>query len=711
MPTIVKLDRRDFLRLGALASGGLFLGIYAPELDASSGAADGRARVFEPSAFLQIGTDGTITIRVARSDMGQGVRTAMPMIIADELDADWSRVRIEQADAHPSAYGRMMTVGSSSVRNGAWMPLRQAGAAAREMLVAAAAAAWGVSTLDCRTENGRVVHEASRRSMGYGELADAAARLPVPAQPRLKNPATFRLIGTRVPLIDTEAKVTGRAGFGMDVRVPRMLYATVVHPPVFGDRVGSFDATRARAVSGVREVVEVSQGVAVVGENTWAALQGAKALDITWARNGFTMGSTEIFAEFARLAENGEPAVAREDGDAATELARATRRVEATYEAPYLAHATMEPMNCTADVRSDRCEIWAPTQNPQGTQSAAARMTGLPADAVTVHVTLLGCGWGRRSATDFVQDAVETSMKVGAPVQLVWTREEDMQHDFYRPASHARFAGAIDGAGRVTALRARVVAQPIAGGRGGRVDGPAVDGIASMLYDIPHVRVDWCRPDLPVPVGYWRSVGPSQNTFMLESFIDELAHAAGRDPFEFRRDMLAKHPRMRNVLELAAERARWGSAPPAGRARGIAIVDDKGGLVAQVAEVSLENGAIRVHRITAAADCGRIIHPGIVEAQITGAIVAGLTAALHGEITLENGRVAQSNFHDYPMLRMSEMPAIDVHLVPSEEEPGGAGEPGVPPVAPAVANALFALTGTRVRKLPIRAETFANAGS
>ncbi len=708
---IRKLDRRDFLKVGALAGGGLFLGIYVPELRADAETAGAAARVFEPSAFLRVGTDGTITIKVARSDMGQGVRTALPMIIADELDADWNRVVIEQADAHPNAYGRMMTVGSTSVRNGAWMPLRQAGATAREMLVAAAAATWGVGAAELRTENSRVIHAASGRSLGYGELAEAAAALPVPARPRLKDPAAFRLIGTRVPQRDMEDKVTGRAGFGMDIRLPGMLYATVVHPPVFGDGVRSFDAARALAVPGVRHVVEVSQGVAVVAATTWAAFQGAKALDITWARNGFAMSSPEIFDSFARLADGTPTGNAREDGDAPRALGAAAQRVEATYQAPYLAHATMEPMNCTADVRADRCEIWVPTQNPQGTQTAAAQITGLSADAVTVHVTLLGCGWGRRSRTDFVQDAVETSMKVGAPIQLVWTREEDMQHDQYRPASYVRFMGALDGAGRVTALRARVVAQPLSGGRGGRVDSAAVDGLASMLYDIPNVLVEWCRPDLEVPVGYWRSVGPSQNTFMLECFIDELAHAAQRDPFEFRRDMLAGHPRIRHALELAAERAGWGTPPPAGRARGIGLVEDKGGLVAQIAEVSIENDNVRVHRVTAVADCGRIIHPGIVEGQISGSIVAGLTAALYGEITIDNGRVAQGNFHDYPMLRMREMPEIDVYLVPSQEEPGGAGEPGVPPIAPAIANALFALTGTRVRKLPIRAGSFADAGS
>ncbi|HEX6051415.1 MAG TPA: molybdopterin cofactor-binding domain-containing protein, partial [Gemmatimonadaceae bacterium] len=454
--------------------------------------------------------------------------------------------------------------------------------------------------------------------------------------------------------------------------------------------------------------VQVSQGVAVVADNTWAALHGARALDVTWDNGAFGMSTPEIFAELAGLAD-GPAAEARSDGDATAELARAARRVEATYEAPYLAHATMEPMNCTADVRRDRCEVWAPTQNPQGTQSVAARLTGLAVDAVTVHVTHLGCGWGRRSRTDFVEDAVETSMKVGAPVQVLWTREEDMQHDFYRPAAYLRLEGGLDAAGRATALRARVVAQGISGGNR-PVDGPAVAGIADMQYAIPNVRVEYARAQLEVPVGYWRSVGPSQNTFVLESFMDEMAYAARRDPFEFRREMLSGNRRLRHVLEVAAEQSGWGKPLPGGRARGLAVVEDKGGLVAEVAEVSIQNGRVRVHRVTVAADCGQIIHPGIVEAQLSGSVVAGLTAALYGEITIEKGRAKQGNFNDYRMLRIGEMPEISVHIVKNHEEPGGVGEPAVPPIAPAVTNAIFALTGTRIRRLPIRLDSVATGG-
>src|SRR5688572_2834786 len=457
MSAITKLDRRDFLKLGAIAGSGLFLGVRVPERSAN-----GPAAPFAPNVFLRVDPNGDVTIWLARSDMGQGVRTALPMIVADELDADWSRVRVVQADAHSDKYGRMMTVGSTSVRGGAWMPLRRAGASAREMLVAAAAARWNVPASELTTENGHVIHAASRRTAGYGELAEAAAAVPVPAQPRLKDPSQFKLIGTRTALLDTKDKATGKAVFGLDARTAGMLYATVVHPPVFGAKVSSVDDSKARAIAGVRHVVQVSQGVAVVADNTWAAFQGARALVIAWDNGSFAMSTPEISAQLARLSD-GPTIEAKKAGDATAALASATTRVQAVYEAPYLAHATMEPMNCTADVRGDRCEIWAPTQNPQGTQSAAARLTGLPIDAVTVHVTNLGCGWGRRSRTDFVEDAVETSMKVGAPVQVLWSREEDMQHDFYRPAAHVRLDGAVDAAGRASALHARVAAQGIAG--------------------------------------------------------------------------------------------------------------------------------------------------------------------------------------------------------------------------------------------------------
>jgi CO/xanthine dehydrogenase Mo-binding subunit len=698
--TTTTLDRREFIKLGAVAGGGLLLAIYAPEARGT----DAAAAAFRPNVFLRVDPSGTVTITVARSDMGQGVRTALPMVVAEELDAEWSSVRIAQADAHPDQYGRMMTVGSTSVRGGAWMPLRRAGAAAREMLVGAAASKWGVTTVSLRTERGRVLHDASGRSATYGELADAAATQPVPASPRLKDASQFRLIGTSPLQLDGPDKVTGRARYGIDARVPGMLFATVVHPPVFGSRVRSFDASKAKAVQGVRHVVQVSQGVAVVADNTWAAMKGAKALAIEYENASFAMDSAGIFRSFAELAAT--PGVeARRVGDAAAGLAGAARRVAASYEAPYLAHATIEPMNCTADVRADRVELWAPTQNPQGAQQVAARLAGVPVEKVTVHVQLLGCGWGRRSSTDYVQDAVETSKAVGTPVQVLWTREEDMQHDFYRPAAHVRLAGGLDGTGKLVAMTVRVAAQPISGGRNG-VDGNAVASIADTPYAIPGYLVEYARATNDVPVGYWRSVGPSQNTFIFESFIDELAHAAKRDPVEFRRELLAHEPRMLHVLNVAAERSRWGTPLPAGRARGIALVEDKGGRVAEVAEVSLERGRIRVHRVTLVADCGQVIHPRIVQGQMSGSVVAGLTAALYGEITIENGRVKQRNFDDYRMLRIDEMPEVDVHIVPSGEEPGGVGEPGVPPIAAAVANALFTLTGVRARRLPLRAELF-----
>ncbi|MDX1394832.1 MAG: xanthine dehydrogenase family protein molybdopterin-binding subunit [Gemmatimonadota bacterium] len=703
------VDRRDFVKLGAAAGGGLFLGVRFATPGRLAAAPDvidtATAEGFQPNAFIHVAESGEVSIWVGKADMGQGVRTSLPMIVADEMDADWSRVRSVQADAHPTKYGRQMTVGSSSVRGGAWMPLRQAGAAAREMLIAAAAAIWGVPASACRAENGQIVHAGSGRRAGYGELAARAATMPVPDEPRLKTADEFTLIGTDLPQVDTHVKVTGQAGYGMDVRVPGMKFATVVKPTVLGGTLESFDDSAARAVPGVRDVVPISSGLAVVADHTWAAFEGARALECTWTGD-FSLSTADISAHNAELCR-GEGAVAVDEGNAPATIAQSASAIEATYEVPYLAHATMEPMNCTAHVESDRCELWAPTQNPQGAQQIAARLTGLEVEQVTAHVTYLGCGWGRRSRTDFVEDAVETSMAVGGPVQVVWTREEDMRNDQYRPSSMVRFRGAVDETGRLSALAARVAGPPLGvtsgGGRSREgVDRNAVDGIVTMTYTIPNVVVDYCRSNVQVPTGYWRSVGPSGNTFMLEGFIDELAHAAGRDPLEFRLELLDDHPRMKHVLEKTAEMAGWAAGPPSGRGRGIGLVEDKGGIVAQIAEVSVTDSRVRVHRVWCAADCGQIIHPGIVDAQLAGSIVTGLTTALHGEITIENGSVVQSNFHDYPMLTMDEMPEVEVHIVHSREEPGGVGEPGVPPIAPAVANAVFSLTGQRIRRLPIR---------
>ncbi len=699
MHEYVKLDRREFLRLGGTAGGGLVLGLYVSDGDWAE--ANGP---FQPNAFVQIDPTEGISIWVAKAEMGQGVRTALPMIVADELDADLDSVRIVQANAHPEKYGSQMTVGSRSIRGNGFVSLRRAGAAAREMLVAAAATRWGVAASTCRTGAGRILHEETGRSLDYTAVAEAAAELPVPESPRLKDPSEFRYIGKPMAQRDTPLRVTGAAIFGTDVRVPGMRYGTVVHPPVFGGSVASFDATRALQVTGVRKVFEVSRGIAVVADNTWTAFAGAAALDVTWDDGDFSMDSSDIRASFAALAES-DGGVGRDDGDASSALERATTRLEATYEVPYLAHATMEPMNCTAHAREGHCEVWAPTQNPQGTQSTAAEITGLSMEDVTVHVTFMGCGLGRRARTDYVEDAVETSMRLGEPVQVVWSREEDMQHDFYRPATYNRLEGGLDDDGVLQALKIRVVAPPLFRGRG-EVDRSSLSGILSMPYSLPNCFVDNCQSDVPVVVGHWRSVGPSQNVFILESFIDELAHAAGTDPIEFRLQMLGEQPRLRHVLRLAADEAGWSSPLPSGRARGVAIVVEKGGYVAQIAEVSVDNGRPRVHKVTCAFDCGLIVNPATVEAQATGSVVTGLAAALDGAITIEGGRVVQSNFHDYPLLRIDEMPEVDVHLVDSNEDPGGAGEAAVPPIAPAVTNALFALTGTRIRSLPLSEHQF-----
>ncbi len=640
--------------------------------------------------------------------MGQGVYTSLPKIVADELDADWNGVEIVQADGHPSKYGNQMTVGSGSVRRGGWVPLRKAGASARSMLVMAAAARLRVDAKTLRTEASRVIHDASGRSLTYGELAEEAAELPVPENPKLKDPSEFRLIGKRTPRLDTPLKVAGTAGYGIDVRIPNMLFATVVHSPVFGGSVKSFDATRARKVSGVKDVVQITGGIVVAAEHTWGAFEGARSLDVAWDPGTFSMGSEQISESFRKRIER-QGLVARNDGNVDTAIASAAKRVEATYEVPYLAHATMEPMNCTADVRKDRCEIWGPTQNPQGAQKTAARITGLPLDAVTVHVTYLGCGLGRRGRTDYVDDAVEASMKLGRPVQVLWTREEDMQHDWYRPAAFHHFEGALDAQGTPTAWKLRVVAPPIGGGGPEEMDRAAVAGAADMAYAVPNVHVTYCGSDVPVPVGYWRSVGPSQNTFITESLFDEMAHAAGRDPFELRRELLKNSPRLRNVLETAAEKSGWGKPLSSGRARGIGVVEDTGSYVAQVAEVSLRGSTVVVHRVTCAVDCGQVIDPDVVKAQSAGSIVYGLSAVLYGEITIEKGRAVQSNFDGYPLVRLPETPVIDVHLVESREEPGGVGEPAVPPIAPAVTNALFVLTGKRIRRLPLSKFDFKTA--
>ena len=699
MSAVVKLGRREFLEIAAGAGAGLVLAVHLPgRAEAAAPAA------LAPNAWLRVDSTGAVTVYLARSEMGQGVFTSMAMLVAEDLEADWSKVRVVQADADPK-YGRMGTGGSRSVR-GSWEPLRKAGAAAREMLVAAAARKWGVAPGACRAEKGTVVHGATGRTLSYGALAGAASKLEVPKDPQLKDPKDFRILGKPVARLDTPQKVTGKAVFGTDVRVPRMLFATVARCPVWGGKVARFDATAAEAVPGVRKVVEVPSGVAVVADSTWAAMLGREALSVTFDEGP----NAELDqAAIARLLADPEasPQVVRSEGDLAKALAGAAKKVEAVYELPYLAHATMEPMNCTAHVGPDGAEIWAPTQGPTWLQGDVAKALGLPEEKVKVHTTFLGGGFGRRSMTDVPVEAALVSRAAGAPVQVVWTREDDMRHDFYRPAGRNELRGGLDAQGRLVAWHHRVRTPSIGAQLFGKAnsfgDHPdVVEGAIGFPYGAGAVLVDCVVPEIGVRIGWWRSVYSSQNAFAEECFLDEMAAEAGKDPLAFRLELLPPASRLRGALALAAGKAGWGTPLPAGRGRGIACHTSFGSHVAEVAEVSVEGRGVRVHRVVCAVDCGLTVNPDTITAQVESAVVYGLSAALRGEIAIEHGAVKQGNFDDYEPLRMNEMPAVEVHIVPSGGPPGGIGEPGLPPIAPAVANAVFAATGKRMRALPLR---------
>ena len=712
-------SRRTLLKGGLAVGTGLVIGFRLPLLDRLLAEAQG-AGVFAPNQWLRIDRDGVVTIINSVPEMGQGSMTTMPMIVADELDADWDRVRVEAAPTDPSLYANPVTRqqsygGSRGVRDHL-EPLRKAGAAARQMLREAAAQEWGVPLDEVTTEPGVVVHVPTGRRLLYGQLVDKAQVLPVPQNPPLKTKDQFRYIGKARARVDVPQKVNGQAVYGIDVKVPGMLVASIEKCPVVaGGKVKSFDATAAKAIPGVKHVVQVTSGVAVVADNFWTALQGRKALKVEWDEGPLGQLSSATIAKEHETAGGQPGLVARNDGDTAAALAAGAKTFETAYQVPYLEHACMEPMNATAHVTADACTVWVPTQNPGGSREVAARLTGLPVDRVTVNTTFLGGGFGRRGQTDYVVDAVEVAKAIGGgPVKVLWTREDDLTHGFYRPNTHNVFRGAIDASGKPTAWFTRAVGAGLLRQRGGvpagQVDGTSMAGLRDQPYDIPNVRIEWVDKDVGVPIGFWRSVGSSQNAFIVETFIDELAHLAGQDPYEYRRALLGKSPRHRAVLELAATRAGWGAPLPAGQGRGIAVCFSYASYSAHVAEVSVaEDGAVRVNRLVCAIDCGIAVNPDQVKAQMEGGAVYAMTATLYGQITLDAGRVQQTNFHTYPMMRIAETPVTEVHILESGQPPGGLGEPGVPTVAPAICNAIFAATGKRIRRLPIDRESLKRA--
>ena len=692
MKTLTNLNRRSFLKTGAAVGGGLLVGFQLP--------VKGQAQAAGPltlNAFVKVGTDDTVTLEIHKSEMGQGTVTSLSQLLAEELECDWKKIRIEFPGVAP-VYGAPMmgAYGSLSIRT-SWQPLRQAGAAAREMLVQAAAQQWKVDKSQCRAENNTVVNTATNARLTYGALAEAAAKVPAPANVPLKTAAQFKLIGTSPKRLDTPAKVNGSIGFGLDVKRPGMLYASLERCPVFEGKVASFDGSKAMAVPGVKKVVQISNGVAVIADNTWSAMEARKALVIKWDEGKWANVSTPALRqEWAALSS--KPGVSmKKAGDAAAAFAGAAKKVEAVYEAPYLSHAPMEPLNATVQVRPDGCDIWVASQIQSLAQQTAAMITGLPAEKCLIHTQYLGGGFGRRGGADYVTEAVEIAKAMSpTPVKLTWTREDDLQHDTYRPASYVKFAAGLDAQGTPVSFSAKVVCPPFGG------NGTAVEGIQDMHYAIPNVAVDFTAPDTGTPVSYWRSVGYSQNTYFMESFLDEMAAAAGKDPVEFRRGLLAGTPRLLNVLNVVAEKSDWGKPLPAGRFRGVAVVNNIGSFNAVVAEVSVNQGKVKVHRAICAVDCGQVINPAIVEAQIQSGIVYGLSTVTKLGITLDKGRVVQKNFNNYDPLRIDEMPVVEVHIVPSTANPGGIGEASTPTIIPAVVNAVYAATKKRVRMLPIK---------
>ncbi len=730
------INRRDFVVRGSAAGAGLLIGVrLSPALFASEENAKARKKaVPNPfDAWIHVQPSGQIALIVAKSEMGQGNKTGLAMILAEEAEVDFSTVRVEQAETRPDIYPHMGTGGSHSTREN-FTPLRQAGATVRELMITAAAANWKVPRAQCRASKGSVLHASSDRKASYGELVDAAAKLPRPDPEKvpLKKRSEFELIGHATPRVDIPSKVNGSAQFGLDVRVPKMLFAMVSRCPTFGGKATHFDATKAKAVPGVRDVFEIpamgadmftAGGVAVVADSTWSAMKGREALDITWD-HGPAVSESNDGLRATLLAASQKPGKrVRNDGDVEAEFARAAKTaktLEVCYEFPYLAHATMEPMNITVHARGSEAEVWAPTQSPDWVQRTVAKVLAIKDQKVAVHTTYMGGGFGRRYMADYPAEAAQIAKVVGKPVQLVWSREDDMTHDFYRPAACHRMRGAIGANGRPSAWSHTLVSTAIQGYWDPKKppEDDEIGGAKQMPYAIPNVRLEYNPAASAVPRAWWRSVENSFNGFAVESFIDELAAAAGKDPVEFRKSLLVKPPkwkptdeddpdpaRLLGVLELAAEKSGWSKPLGKGRGRGIAAYYSFGSYFAEVAEVTVTGGDFKIDRMVAAVDCGQIVNPEQVRSQTEGAIIYGLSAALKNEITIKNGAVEQTNFDSYDPIRINEAPPIEVHLVDSAEDCGGMGEPGLPPAAPAVANAIFAACGQRLRKLPFQLKT------
>jgi len=703
------LTRRDFLRAGLAGSGGLLVGFYLPVGNAAQTA----KTVFAPNAFIRIDHDGKVTLIMPQVEMGQGIYTSVAMILAEELDAAFERVTLEAAPPNDKLYanpvfGLQVTGNSNSVR-AFWLPLRKAAAGARAVLVQAASQQWKVEPSGIRTENSEAIHDASGRRLAYAALIDRAQGLMPPKDPPLKDVKDFKLIGKPLKRFDTPDKVNGKVVYGIDAMPAGVKFATLAACPVFGGTVGHVDDAKAKTIPGVRQVIVSKDFVAVVGDHMWAAKRGLGALDITWNEGSNSAVSSDDVWKQIRLASNKEGVVARSVGDSAKGLAEGDL-LEAAYELPFLAHATMEPMNCTVHVTPTSCEVWVGSQVLARAQAVAAKVTGLPLDKVTVHNHLIGGGFGRRLEVDMVDTAVQIATKVDGPVKVVWTREEDIQHDVYRPVYRDTLSATVSN-GRIVGWKHRIAGSaiiarwlPPAFQKG--IDIDAIDSGADIPYDIPNLRVEYVRDEPPgVPTGFWRGVGPNNNVFAIESFMDELAKKSNKDPVAFRRGLLDKSPRLKAALELAAAKAGWGNALPARTGRGIALQVAFGSFIATVAEAEVDsNGEVRVHRIVSAVDTGIVVNPDTVEAQLQGGLIFGLTAALYGKITVNRGRVQQSNFNDYRMLRMNEIPQIEVHLIKSGEAPGGIGETGATAAPPALGNALFAATGIRLRSLPIDRE-------